>query len=305
MAALPIGYAVVQTRPPTVTTAMSARPLTTFFVIWLPLTAAVMVLVIEVSFAFVPLQMWTVGFAAILTCLVLGRPVSSLGWVCRRPALLWAGLWIPVAYALCAYAIVWASGLGGFPNRAFLAETAGRFGLADAPAAAQLAFTSAWLLFFGVLRALVNATGEEIGWRGFLAPELARRMGFVPLCLLTGLIWALWHWPAILLTEYSAQGSSTAWQLGCFTVSVVGATFPITYLALRGGSFWPAAVFHAAHNLAIQGWLDPLTVKQPDTERYTGEFGIVLAAVLAVVAGLTIARERRRPASGPAPARAP
>jgi membrane protease YdiL (CAAX protease family) len=284
---------------------MRGRPLTTFFLIWLPLTLAVMVLVVEVSFAFVPLLMWTVGLAAILTCLAIGRPVSSLGWRCDRPALLWAGFWIPVIYGLCAYGLVWAAGLGGFPNHAWLDEISGRFGLGGASTPAQLLFASAWLLFFGVLRALVNATGEEIGWRGFLAPELFRHMGFVPLCLLTGAIWALWHWPAILLTEYSAEGTNAAWQIGCFTVSVIGATFPITYLALESRSFWPAAIFHAAHNLAIQGWLDPLTVKHPDTERYAGEFGVVLAAVLAVVATLTIAHERRHPVRTPAKADAP
>jgi membrane protease YdiL (CAAX protease family) len=282
---------------------MKNRPLTTFFLIWLPLSAAAAMLVIEVSFAFVPLLMWSVGFAAMLTCLAIGRPVSSLGWTCARPGLIWAGFWIPVVYALCAYAVVWATGLGGFPNREFLHGTADPFGLGEASAGAQLLFVSAWLLFFGVLRSMVTATGEEIGWRGFLAPELMRHMGYVPVCLLTGTIWALWHWPAILLTDYSAEGTGAAWQLACFTVSIVGVTFPITYLALKGRSFWPAAVFHAAHNLAIQSWLDPLTVKNPDTERYTGEFGLVLAAVLAVVAGITIAWESRHPV--PTPATAP
>jgi hypothetical protein len=47
------------------------------------------------------------------------------------------------------------------------------------------------------------ALGEEIGWRGFLAPTLYRTRGFLWAGIGTGLIWALWHVP---LTEASATG---------------------------------------------------------------------------------------------------
>src|SRR2546430_1382585 len=37
-----------------------------------------------------------------------------------------------------------------------------------------------------------SALGEEIGWRGFLVPELARSMSFSAVALTTGIIWATW-----------------------------------------------------------------------------------------------------------------
>ena len=44
-------------------------------------------------------------------------------------------------------------------------------------------------------RASPTATGEEIGWRGFLVPELAKVLPFTGVALVSGLIWASWHYP--------------------------------------------------------------------------------------------------------------
>jgi uncharacterized protein len=40
------------------------------------------------------------------------------------------------------------------------------------------------------------AAGEEIGWRGFLVPELGRVLPFTGVALVSGLIWAAWHYPS-------------------------------------------------------------------------------------------------------------
>src|SRR5699024_11776789 len=40
--------------------------------------------------------------------------------------------------------------------------------------------------------------GEEIGWRGWLLPNL-RPLGTWPALLLSGVIWGVWHAPLILL----------------------------------------------------------------------------------------------------------
>jgi membrane protease YdiL (CAAX protease family) len=37
--------------------------------------------------------------------------------------------------------------------------------------------------------------GEELGWRGWLLPALARRRSFVAAAALTGVAWTLWHLP--------------------------------------------------------------------------------------------------------------
>src|SRR5699024_7537754 len=45
---------------------------------------------------------------------------------------------------------------------------------------------------------LIPALGEEIGWRGWLTPQLLP-LGVVPTIIITGIIWGLWHTPVLLL----------------------------------------------------------------------------------------------------------
>ena len=46
----------------------------------------------------------------------------------------------------------------------------------------------------GKLSRVAAGTGEEIGWRGFLVPELAKVLPFTGVALVSGLIWASWHY---------------------------------------------------------------------------------------------------------------
>lgn len=46
---------------------------------------------------------------------------------------------------------------------------------------------------FAVIRDTATVIGEEIGWRGFLVPELAKNRGFAATAVITGIIWAFWH----------------------------------------------------------------------------------------------------------------
>ena len=43
---------------------------------------------------------------------------------------------------------------------------------------------------------------EEIGWRGFLVPELAKFMSFTNVALTSGLIWSVCHWPMLFKGFY-------------------------------------------------------------------------------------------------------
>jgi hypothetical protein len=66
--------------------------------------------------------MWMPGVAAVLTCRVLGRPLSTLGlgrWNGRFILISYA---IPVAYCLVASLGTWLFGFGGFPNDEFVAR---------------------------------------------------------------------------------------------------------------------------------------------------------------------------------------
>ncbi len=46
---------------------------------------------------------------------------------------------------------------------------------------------------------ILIAFGEEYGWRGFLLPRLMNKLNLFYSCIILGLIWGLWHFPAYLI----------------------------------------------------------------------------------------------------------
>jgi membrane protease YdiL (CAAX protease family) len=151
----------------------------------------------------------------------------------------------------------------------------------------------------GFAASMTSATGEELGWRGVLVPELSKFSSFTTTALLTGLIWAVYHYPAIFFTNYHAQGSRIV-SFAAFTVLCFAACVILTWLRLRSGSVWPAAIFHASHNLFVQDVFDQLTISKSRTEYVTTEFGVGLAIVYSLVA-LWLWRRRHEVAASAAP----
>jgi membrane protease YdiL (CAAX protease family) len=222
--------------------------------------------------------MWCPGVAAVLTQLVATRSLRGLGWRPGPPRYLLAGLALPAAYAAVAYVPLWATGLAGFPDPAFVASAAARRGMEGQSTGLILLASFVSVATAGVLLSLLTALGEEIGWRGLLAPQLARRGSFRTAALVSGAIWALWHYPLIIFGGYHGA-TPLLYSLLCFTVMVVGLSFPLAWLRLRAASLWPAALMHAAHNALIQSWFDPVTVPTAVSPYLTGEFGLALALV--------------------------
>ena len=134
-----------------------------------------------------------------------------------------------------------------------------------------------------MIRSCSSALGEEIGWRGFLVPQLAQRYSFTVTALISGAVWSLWHYPVLIFADYNA-GTPTWYGLTCFTVMVVSISFVFAWLRLKSGSLWTGVLLHASHNLFIQGFFDPLTTNAGRTRYIIGEFGAGLALVSIVFA---------------------
>jgi CAAX protease family protein len=226
--------------------------------------------------------MWCPGLAALVTCRVLGRSVRSLAL--RWPNGKWiaAAYFVPLAYAGLAYGGVWAWRLGGW-NTEFVSLVAQRFGLRGMPAWGSLTLYIVFMATGGMVRSLATALGEEIGWRGFLVPELTKQMSFTTLSFLSGIIWAAWHSPLLLFADYNA-GTNRWYALGCFAVMVISISFVFAWMTLKSRSLWPAALLHASHNLFVQSIFDNLMRDTGRTLWYTTEFGAALALTCAAFA---------------------
>ncbi len=233
--------------------------------------------------------MWCPALAAIATLKLNRRPLHDLGWKwppARYAAMSW---YIPLAYATIAYVFVWSTGLGGFPNHEMMQQLVQRMGLRTSPVISTLSYV---LLVgsFGLVQSLARALGEEIGWRGFLVPELFKTMGFTSTALLSGVLWSCWHYPVLIWGDYNA-GTPTWYGLTCFTVMVVAISFVFAWMRLKSGSLWTGAILHASHNLYIQGIFTPLTRNTGKTAWFIDEFGAVLPIV---AVGFAIYFWRRR-----------
>ena len=241
--------------------------------------------------------MWSPALAAFATKRIFGESVRDLPWKWGDSRYPWLGYLIPILYTVPVYAIVWMSGLGAF-NLASLTKTTESFGWQNFPTGVVLALFVVVTASLGMVGKLSRALGEEIGWRGFLVPELAKVTSFPMVALISGLMWAVYHYPVLLFGDYNAGGP--AWfGLLCFTVMVVADSFILAWLTLRSQSLWPAAISHASHNLFIQSIFTPLTRDTGPTKYIIDEFGVGLVVTVGI--GAVVAW--RLPRKGEAPTR--
>ena len=146
-----------------------------------------------------------------------------------------------------------------------------------------------------MIGSLITATGEEIGWRGVFVPELAKVTTFPKLSLISGAVWAVWHLPIILFSDYNMQGIPKWYAAVMFTIMVLGISFAFAWLRLKSGSLWTAAILHASHNLFIQAIFTPLTLQNKITPFIIDEFGVGLALAGVLVALFFIRKNNKKP----------
>lgn len=151
------------------------------------------------------------------------------------------------------------------------------------------------VLFIGVtviglpLSGLAAVFGEEYGWRGFLQDELVR-LGQLPGVFLVGLVWGVWHWPAVLRGVHTYPPTGAGLLLGLIFFVLWG--FVQSYAVLKRGTLL------AAHRYSCLGrfprtWLFPL--EQQPTRRVeqtaaTLAVDIALRAFQRVHGGITLSR---------------
>ncbi|UCC65306.1 MAG: CPBP family intramembrane metalloprotease [Anaerolineae bacterium] len=132
----------------------------------------------------------------------------------------------------------------------------------------------------------LSAFGEEYGWRAYLQPKLVP-VGGRKAMLWMGLIWGVWHWPAVLMGHNYGLDYPGAPYLGPLVTvwfTLILGVF-LGWLTLKAGSVWPATIGHAAINgmanlgtILSQGRPNPLLGPAP--VGLIGGAGFTLLALL-------------------------
>ena len=140
----------------------------------------------------------------------------------------------------------------------------------------------------------ILAVGEEVGWRGYMTPYLAERFGRRAGLLLSGALWAVWHWPLILLAgyEYGTGYPGAPFTgmllmcLGCTTMGIL-----LTLLYDKSGSIWAPALAHGALNAAAG--IGVLFLHAGETALFLGPtpLGLVSGIPLFVLAAYVLLRK--------------
>lgn len=225
--------------------------------------------------------------------LLLVRAWRGLRNIPRRVALVSAGLLPVVAVVVLALGFSVVLALLGVPGagslvttQAELAEQLQRISPVELPAgvAAELppvpVMVGATLLQGLLAGATINAVvalGEEYGWRGVLAEELAP-LGMLRSHLVIGVVWGLWHAPLIVLLGHNF---GPAWGRGIavMVLMCVPMGYVLAWVAARSGVFG-AAIAHGV----VNGMVGVSVLMFSGSSPLVTPPGLALAAACAVVA---------------------
>jgi uncharacterized protein len=224
----------------------------------------------------VPFFMWIPGLAALFVLRLYRQPLTSLGFRFTRFRFIFFAFLCPFAICLFVYGTAWWSGNPALSISRFANDLRQPYSYGVGPS------FFLFLLVQGIL-SLIGAAGDEIGWRGFLVPVLARRGDFPLVVWASWLAWFLYHLPLILFAGYHGQ-KPLGFELAFFGVMLFALSAILAWLRLASRSIWPAIFFHAAHNFLVQALFDKLTAPNSSSDWVTGEFGVGLAMGYLLVA---------------------
>lgn len=90
---------------------------------------------------------------------------------------------------------------------------------------------------------------EEFGWRGFLYPEFKmQEKTHWNLTWKTGLIWAIWHYPLMIMLYYPLGILTLIISTAGFTMSIIAMAYLSNWLYEKSGSILSVMLLHAFNN---------------------------------------------------------
>jgi membrane protease YdiL (CAAX protease family) len=99
------------------------------------------------------------------------------------------------------------------------------------------------LLEFPIM--IIGGGLEEIGWRGFLQPELEKKLPIIPSTFIVGTIWAVWHAPLWFIAgTHQESNLDFLW----FLINAIALSFLLAAIYRRTKSIFLCILFHAFTN---------------------------------------------------------
>ncbi len=219
---------------------------------------------------------------------IFHEPLRPLGLFFHWDRWYWIGWVLPVVIALLTFAVGLllpgvdhAPDMGGIFERFRGQMTEQQFRemkemLAGSPVS-PLFLMIGQALLAGITVNALFAFGEELGWRGMLHRQLIR-YGFWVTAFLTGLVWGVWHIPAILMghnyPDHPVKGVLLM-ILFCLLWSPL-----FTFIRLRTGSVFPVAILHGTINASTGLAIAYLQGGSDLTVGVTGLAGLVVLGMV-------------------------
>jgi uncharacterized protein len=135
------------------------------------------------------------------------------------------------------------------------------------------------IIYFFVIAIVGGPLGEEIGWRGFLQPQLLIRYSPAIASLFIALIWLLWHIPLFWLEGAAQAGGSIIY----FALSVFAMAFLFTLLYIKSnGSLLLAILFHTMINY-VSAFIIPSILPVSETDKSFGHISTYILFGLGIL----------------------
>ncbi len=261
-------------------------------------------------------------FAPLAAALISGADLRKIGWKPKMKGnvkwMLFA-LFVPVILTFLGFVLFFAIWPDLFSlDGSYLLKTVEDLGLDPSEYMAsieQTGMSMSAMLMISVLECMtfvpfINmflAIGEEAGWRGFLYPELNKRFGKVKTWLIGGVVWAAFHYPAIILAGYE-YGTD---NIGGPVLGIITFTFFCIFIGIiheiiydKTKCIWFPALLHGSINGAFTLYQIVLNGNRlEDVNRlmvfgpgYNGLISMIPTAVLVVImAAFVLKHENKIP----------
>ncbi|MGH1416609.1 MAG: CPBP family glutamic-type intramembrane protease [Pelagimonas sp.] len=125
-----------------------------------------------------------------------------------------------------------------------------------------------------------------------MVPELFKHYDFSKTSVISGLIWAVFHWPLLVFLMGPRLDVSSFPMLAIGLVADVGLSTIMAWIRIRSSRVWTTVIFHMAVNSHTQGFFQNVTTETSSFTHYiSGEHWLMLALVGAVI-GFSFWRKR-------------